>query len=225
MIISLHLPKTAGVSFRATLEEHFGDALLKDYTDLPINTPRYERNKAALEASLEICQKDLQGIECIHGHFLPIKYLLLAEKLDIQFVAWMRNPVDRLLSQYYFWQRKYDPTRSADLHKKVVEEDWSIERLCLGPENKDFYTQYLWGFPLEYFSFIGITEFYEDDHTYFCQRYLGTTSQVKRLNIGPQGGSAYTIEPSLREKIEQYHEKDMDLYQRALSIRLSRLES
>jgi hypothetical protein len=224
MIISIHLPKTGGVSFRATLEETFGDALMKDYTDLPLNTPPYERNKAAIEASLQICQKDFQGIECIHGHFLPVKFLLLSQNMDMTFITWMRHPVDRLLSQYYFWQRKYHPKRSAMLHRKVVEEEWSLERFCLGPENRDFYTQYLWGFPLEYFSFIGITEFFEEDHQYFCQRYLGTTSEIKRLNVGPQGGNAYEIEPPLREEIEQYHAKDMDLYRRALSIRQSRLD-
>lgn len=222
MIISLHLPKTAGVSFRATLEEYFGNALITDYADLPINTPRYERNKAALEASLEICQKDLQGIECIHGHFLPIKYLLLAEKTDIQFVTWMRNPIDRLLSQFYFWQRNYDPDNAPRLHKKFIEEKWSVERFCLGPENRDLYSQYLWGFPLEYFCFIGITEFYKEDHNYFCRQYLGTSSKPKRLNIGRQGGNTYEIDDLLREKIMQYHAKDMKLYQRAFSMRHSR---
>jgi hypothetical protein len=52
MIISLHLPKTAGTSFAAALETHFQTRLFIDNADLPINTPQYERNRAALEANL-----------------------------------------------------------------------------------------------------------------------------------------------------------------------------
>lgn len=116
MIISLHLPKTAGTSFASTLEQHFEKEFLKDSADLPMNTPQYERNKAALQASLCNAESDFSGIECIHGHFLPIKYLLLANKRKMTFVTWMRNPVERVLSHYFYWKRSSDiliPIQSA----------------------------------------------------------------------------------------------------------------
>jgi hypothetical protein len=157
MIISLHLPKTAGTSFAYALEQHFKTRFFKDYTDFPINTPRYERNRAALQASLSYTENDFIDIDCIHGHFLPIKYLLLANKHEIIFVTWMRNPVERVLSHYFYWKRSYDPKTSPSLHRQVIEEDWSLERFCLGPELRNLYDQFLWGFPIDYFDFIGIT--------------------------------------------------------------------
>ena len=42
-----------------------------------------------------------------------------------------------------------------------MEKGWSLERFCLGPEVRNIYSQFLYGFLLEYFSFIGTTEFYE----------------------------------------------------------------
>jgi len=222
VIISLHLPKTAGTSFSADLEEHFGTGYLKDYADLPINTPTYERNRAALQASLSNAEQGFEGIGCIHGHFLPLKYLLLATKRQVTFVTWMRHPVERVLSHYFYWKRIYDPTTAPGLHRKVIEEDWSVERFCLGPEVKNLYGQFLWGFPLENFDFIGITEFYEDDHAYFAQRYLQRPIEPRKLNVGEKGEGDYPVEASFRKEIESFHAGDMEMYQWALERRRKR---
>ena len=52
MLISVHMPKAGGMSFRSLLEDHFGKHFQHDYTDLPINTPIKERQTMA-EASFE----------------------------------------------------------------------------------------------------------------------------------------------------------------------------
>ena len=49
-LISLHLPKTAGSSFYALVESHYGNGILRDYADFPINTPAVVRNASALQA-------------------------------------------------------------------------------------------------------------------------------------------------------------------------------
>lgn len=215
------MPKTAGSSFAATLADYYGSKLLKDYSDFPINTPMYERNKAAIEASLSNAEKDFQNVECIHGHFLPVKYLLLSNKQKTTFVTWMRNPVERVLSHYYFWKRSCNLETAPPLHKKVIEEDWSVERFCLAPELKNLYSQFLFGFPLENFSFVGIAEFYDDDFEYFSRYYLNTIVKPQRINVGTEVGR-YPIEKSFRNEIEKFHLNDMKLYQMALDKRLTR---
>jgi Sulfotransferase family len=219
LIISVHLPKTAGTSFAAGLDTHFRRRFLRDYSDFPMNTPQPERNRAALQASLRNAESDFAHVECIHGHFLPIKYLLLVHQREVKFVTWLRHPVERLLSHFYHWKISYTP-RSAPLHRRVVEEDWTIERFCLGPEVRNLYSQFLWGFPISYFDFIGITEFYEDDLAYFGQHYLGAYIQAKKLNVRKH--SAYQIDRSFRNEIEAFHDRDIELYGNALEKRLSR---
>ena len=214
----MHLPKTAGTSFAAALEEKFRDRLIRDYSDYPINTPQYDRNKAALQASLNNAEKDFQGVECIHGHFLPLKYLLLSNKQKVTFITWMRNPVERILSHYYYWKKSFDPETALPLHKKMIEERWSLERFCLGPELKNIYCQFLYGFPIEYFSFIGVTEFYSEDFAYFTQHFLGYVIEPKKLNIGDKKGQ-YQIDETLRQEIERVHSEDFNLYQKALEKR------
>ena len=120
MIISLHLPKTAGSSFARSLEAHFGPRLLKDYADVPINTPVYERNQAALRASIDIGEQGVTGMACIHGHFLPLKYLLLGTKQELTFITWMRNPVERAYSQYLMHLTKKQLTTS--FHEQLLKE-------------------------------------------------------------------------------------------------------
>jgi hypothetical protein len=222
LIVSVHLPKTAGTSFAATLKQHFGASLLLDYADLPLNTPQYERNKAALQNCLSNAEKDFPSIRCIHGHFLPVKYLLLSERRDVSFITWLRNPVERVLSHYHFWIGSFNPENAPSLHKRMIAEEWSLERFCLGPELRDLYLQFLYGFPLEYFSFIGIMEHYADDLTFFAERFMDASVSPMRINVGSVAGNGYQISESLRNEIEDFHSKDMGLYQRAMEMRQTR---
>jgi len=80
-----------------------------------------------------------------------------------------------LPSGHYYWKSSYNEKSAAPLHRKVITEDWSVERFCLGPELKDLYSQFLFGFPLDNFSFIGITEFFDKDYAYFMEHPAGGT--------------------------------------------------
>lgn len=191
---------------------------MRDYADLPINTPVFQRNRNALKMCILNRVKTHKNVECIHGHFLPLKYLLLR---DTKFVTWMRNPIERLASHYFYWLRNYNPQNVPLLHRKVIEEEWSLERFCLGPELRNFYTQFLWAFPFRRFDFIEITEHYKTEIEYFSNKFLGTTLQTHSKNINPKNdNTTYFKDKNLRAKVEQYHSKDVSLYKRALNIRL-----
>lgn len=227
MIISIHLPKTAGTSFASSLEAYFGARLLKDYAGLGYDCKditllsQYEKYKKTLEAGLRLVDMDWSKVECVHGHIYAAQYLLLGQKLNAKFVTWMRNPVDRVISQYHFWEKNSNVPMS-ELHRRVIEENWSLERFCLGAELKNIYSEMLWGFPLEYFEFIGIAEFYNDEFAYFSRRYLGAEMKAQMLNVGDGKGQPYQIDSQLRKDIEAVHAQDMDLYRRALEMRLAR---
>jgi len=221
-LISLHLPKTAGTSFGQSLKEKFKESFLTDYGDKGISKTTSVRNTSALLSSLEIANKGLGHINCVHGHFLPIKYLLLATTQNLTFVTWMRDPVQRMISHYNFWKRDYDPKTAAHHHKQVIEENWTLEQFCLSPKFRNIYCQYLWGFPLEYFEFIGITEFYENDLSYFGEKYLKTPLKHKKLNTSNREALKYSIDSRLCKEIEEYHKQDIALYKRALELRKTR---
>ena len=221
-LVSVHLPKTAGTSFGKSLLDRFGDAFLRDYGDRAISKPEFERHKLALLSSIEIANKGLGNVSCIHGHFLPVKYLLLGTLEKLTFITWMREPVDRMISHYNFWQRAYDPATAAPHHRQVIEERWTLEDFCLSPRFRNLYSQYLWAFPLDNFAFIGITEHYEDDLAYFGDHVLGVRLRTERLNTAEIKTSPPRVDAALRRRIEKFHEADCCLYRRALELRQAR---
>jgi hypothetical protein len=227
MLISVHMPKTAGSSFLASMRQQFGDALLTDYGDRPINRSGMTRNSHALAASLwhGISAGKFAGVECVHGHFMPLKYNLLGWRAPLQFVTWLREPVERLGSHYHYWMRHYDPHDSGELHRRVVEEQWSLERFCLGPELQDTYCKFLWGFPLDRFGFVGITEHYDQDLARFASDILGNPIELRRDNVNPERErNSYFPDQGLRREIEAHHARDMMLYRQALANRSERLD-
>ena len=222
MIISLHMPKTAGASFLASLESHFGPSLVRVW-DWPMHVPRFRRNARAAMSCLLNGLRRHEGVPCFHGHFLPLKYALRGMRGDVRFVTWMREPVERAASHYYYWQRNYDPPRAPRLHKRMMEEGWSLERFCLGQEFRNMYSQFLWSFPLRRFCFVGITEHYEDDFLFFCREILDSTLESTQTNTNPDHAEGlYIKDEDLRTKIERHHALDMELYRRALAMRETR---
>jgi hypothetical protein len=221
MLISLHLPKTAGTSFRHSLADHYGEKLLLRYGERPLEQPEFERHKLVTVAAITLLDVDYQNIDCIHGHFLPYQYLLLSSKTACTFITWMRNPVERLISNYYHIQKNYKLYKSG-FHEMVINEKWPLEKYCLCERMRNIYTRFLWAFPLENFDFIGITEYYEKDFIFFRERYLTKEIPVRRLNVNQDKQANYQISKPLRKKIEAYHAEDMALYQRALQKRMER---
>ena len=224
MLVSIHMPKTAGLSFRATLEEHFATGFTHDYADYPLASPQPQRHAAALEFSLAAEPAAYRNVRCIHGHFLPIKYLLLADYMDCQFVTWLREPLQRLVSHYYYWQRSYDPAAedTSSLHRRVVEERWTLERFCLAPELRNVYSQFLWAFPLRALDFVGITEFFEEDLRDFSAQFLGIKAEPRFANAADVPAGPEQLPAALRQRVRDYHSQDIALYQWALQKREAR---
>jgi hypothetical protein len=224
-MISLHLPKTAGTSFRASLKAHFGGGYQDDYDDLPISRPPAERQALAVSKGLRIAKEGIGQSECVHGHFMPVKYLSLGAIKPLVFVTWLREPAARLFSHYDYWQESYDAEFSAPHHRRVIEESWSLERFCLSEQFRNIYTQYLWGFSLENFAFVGISEFYQKDLAYFSQRFLGTDLMPTHENATKESSSIKKVDDSFLAEVRKFHATDASLYQQALVWRQARLIS
>lgn len=221
MIISVHLPKTAGSSFASSLMQCFGDALLKDYADLPLHQTTTKRHKHAIIQSGRNYFRDFGHIECIHGHFLPLKYRFHKTGNTFKYVTWMREPAERLASQYYYMKRHYSPekARKQPLLKKIADENWSLERFCLGPELRNTYSQFFWGFPMSKFDFIGIVENYKSELEYFSEHFLGVTLQHYEENVNPSATiNSYFKDQQLKNKVLEYHAKDLEIYNTALRM-------
>jgi hypothetical protein len=214
ILVSLHLPKTAGTSFAAALQAQFGSGYRPDYEDFPMHTPPWPRRLRALRAGLRLRRIWDDGITCVHGHFLPLKYRCALAGRQARYATWLRDPVERVVSHYHFWRRDYDGTDPAQpLRNRMFAEDWSLERFALGPEMRNLYTQYLWGFDPRRFAFIGITERYDQDLERFSAVFGGGGAvRGHALRNPDRTDEAYAIADALRERLSEHHARDIDLY-------------
>ncbi|MBC7990009.1 MAG: sulfotransferase family 2 domain-containing protein [Luteimonas sp.] len=214
ILVSLHLPKTAGTSFASALQAQHGPGYLADYDDLPMQVAPWLRKFRALRAGLDLRRSWPDGVTCVHGHFLPAKYLYALRGRSVRYVTWLRDPVERVVSHYEFWRRDYDGSDPKQpLRNRMLAEDWSLQRFALGPEMRDLYTQYLWRFDPRRFAFIGVTERYDDDLGRFADLF-GTSAAVRghALRNPDRGDARYPISAGLRTSLIQHHARDMALY-------------
>jgi hypothetical protein len=221
MLISVHLPKTAGISFRNILNNNFKESLLSDYGDIPLNTETEVRNKKALQDAIKSTDLDLSMINCIHGHFMPLKYLPLKNSLKAKFVTWLRDPMARMISHYYFWKRSYNTdTIKPALHRRVIEENWSLEDFCFSEQMQNVYCKFLWAFPINYFDFIGITEFFNQDIKYFTRSFMNNEIyEIPQLNAAPTDQKKQIPDKFFAERFRSFHADDYRIYKSALEIR------
>jgi Sulfotransferase family len=221
MLISVHVPKTGGSSFKTLLESHFGDRLLLDYHDRPMNKTTVTRNLLALCGMLTTMSR-FKDYDCVHGHFLPIKYRFSKKA---SFAIWLRDPVERVVSRYYYWKRHFSPD-NLQYRKYIKKQDISLEEFCSIKHYHNLYAKYLWGVRLDDFDFVGITANYDNSIEVFRRMYrIDSSAGVSVENVNPERKvSTYVVTEGLRDFIYKTNYKDYAIYKRALTIN-SRLEN
>lgn len=98
MIISIHIPKTAGNAFKEMLTEAYGERVRADYGDwVGVNTPEaIARREARTEKARANKDELLRKYDIIHGHFKADKYMGLFPRTDL--VAFFRDPYQQAIS-------------------------------------------------------------------------------------------------------------------------------
>lgn len=222
MIISLHMPKTAGNSFLDALKVRFGPHLKQDYNDM-IRIQEYLAGQIPAELVSEdliVDENEFDKLNCVHGHFLAKKYAHYLVRNQAMFVTWLRDPVERLVSHYNFFVRSYDPLTAGPLFTRIIEESWTLEMFCFSEEFRNLYSKYLWGFPCKNFEFIGIVENYNEDLRWFSRVYLNKDVPISKINCAPKSTEARgNVDPGFRRAVENFHSKDVELYEFALAKR------
>lgn len=90
-IAFLHVPKTGGKTFRQICKKQF-----KSCKDFKIS------NQKRLAWLWDRDLADLMMIDLIHGHFPYYAVAHLPRRF--KFFTWLRDPVDRVVSQYHYWR-------------------------------------------------------------------------------------------------------------------------
>ena len=187
-IVSIHIPKTAGSSFRTLLGQIYGDRLLLDYGG-------------------EVT--GLDSAEVVHGHFPATKYL--GRFPDAKVITWLRHPVERVISYYYYWLRT--ERHGNPNHDYFLDNQLSLLEFARFTPLRREISSYIEGFDPEQFFFVGIVECYERDVRKLARLLGWSEIPAIRENV-TLDKPAVSLE--LREEIARLHSEEMALYRRFL---------
>lgn len=215
MLISVHVPKAAGSSFREVLHQHFGAQLLLDYADRPLAPGhRWRRFRADLRTAAGKSAA-LAPYACVHGHFVADKYAFLGGRARL--VTWLRDPVQRVASHYHYWQRQPD-LRNPDC-RALIERKLSLADFAALPRMRNVMARFLGQVPLRDFYFVGLVEDLPASLTRFW-RLTGIDVDAHlhvNRNDDLETGS-YELTPALRAHLEQLNRRDRELYESARAM-------
>ena len=167
----VHIPKTAGTSFRLAAEREFSpQRVVYDYgAQSPVTSPciqQYlygegDQDKAALYAH---CRE--HGVKLFAGHRPATRFLDGVGVGNI--ITFVREPLERVFSQYLHFKR----------HQGF---EGSFREFFSVPSRRNGQANMLRGIPLRALGFVGITERYRQSLRMINQRY-GWRLRHKRAN-------------------------------------------
>ena len=200
MILSVHIPKTAGVSIRNTLKEHFGPGFVLCYWEV---TDAWGRVLPEVPVTAE----------CVHGHFQAD--LLASRFPQARLITWVRDPVERVASSYFHRLREPDWKHPVchELHSRKLSLAQFAALPLVRNEMAHFFGQRQ---PADY-AFVGIVERYEESFRQL-RTLLGIgPAPLRRDNVNPaKPAPAYEIDPATRAEIRKHNEDDLRLYEKCL---------
>ena len=209
LIVSIHMPKTGGETFRDILEAMTEGHLQRDYGDRPLAPPTIRQRIRLATARPQLGPET----RAVHGHFVATKYY--RRYPDARYMAWLREPVERLASHYHYWKRK--PDRQNPTCRRLIEEDLSLEAFAALPEMRDVQARFLGEVPVQRLDFVGLTERYDESLQLFRRAFYPDLVVVaERQNVNPErGDEGYDLDDATRAAIEHLNERDTRLYDEA----------
>lgn len=212
MIVSVHIPKTAGSSFKDLLIQYLGEQVCLRYGQTPL---RYRAEGDSippldLGAAASACA-------VVHGHFVADRVNLPIDAKPA-YAVWLRHPVERLISHYFFWKRQ--PYLDQPLCRRLIEEEMDIETFSALDAMRDLQSFFLGAIPLSHFDFVGVTEHFEESIERFNATFGTDLHPAMTVNANrdkPDSGYRSMIGAQAYDAIAAQNSQDMALYAQALS--------
>jgi SAM-dependent methyltransferase len=209
-LISVYIPETAGATFGELLKVHFGDRICLHY----YHPNRYD----AFTSSLVRIESIPTDVECLHGHFLARRFL--DQYQGAKLVTWLRDPVERVVSEYERLKANPDPQSGLS---QLIAAGASLLDFAENEYARDTQARYLDGVPLDQFAFVGVSERFVKE----LARFAGLTGirlfAEDHINAGARWRRSYAIDEATGKHIRELNQADCALYKATDETRLEDL--
>jgi hypothetical protein len=217
-LVSIHIPKTAGTSFRNILKRVYGRRRVIRIDIRPPSSPNPPPPK-----------KLSNRVKVIHGHFaFPELASLYGIDKNVPIITWVRDPVERVMSNYFYLQRVLRKLVGKGQKELNIlnRMEKNLEEFAQAERNRNRMSKFLEGLRLEDLFFVGIQEHFSEDlndlakmlHWRRTAEFRHNTSQEQRVPVNND----------IKEQIRELNEEDVKVYEEALhlrKLRRSRLEA
>lgn len=203
----VHIPKTAGTSFRLGAKEFFGeDAIVYDYGPDSAQTSSIcmkhcYRGADDRWAFAQAC--DAAGGKLVSGHFRADKYLPAFNILNT--ATFVRDPVQRLVSEYEHFVR----------HNGYQQ---SFQQFYNLPMMRNRFSKLLQGVPVRAIGFVGVTEQYEMSIAVFNRRFE-VDIPILTENVGKKSVlDKHDVSGEELDEIHQLNRADIERYENIVEL-------
>lgn len=217
-LVSLHIPKTAGTSFRNSLKEIYGNT----------GAIRFDINQRTRIIKVE--EQDFEAkkmpneVKVIHGHFhLDHVFEQLKLEKETPIITWMRDPVQRVISNYFYLEKRLkeelnEEQKGLNILEKMQKSLIEYARTGI---NRNVQARYLAGFPLEKLQFVGIVEHYNSEIQRLQKIMNWPEIAIHKVNV--TGSRKHEIPQEWEREIRELNALDDALYQQAVKLREKQL--
>jgi hypothetical protein len=209
LIISLHIPKTGGTSFSDVLERAYPGQVAFFYRDKNKLTHPKLRDHARLRDPELLTELAADGIRVIHGH-APGGWLLKAAPDQRQYWTWVRDPVERVISAYYYLVQRGQRGRDRPGAEKVAGR--TLEQYARTAQNQNIQSRVLNGMDLSRMGFVGVTERFDESLAMLGLSQHLPPKPRNRNKTKPE------VDPALKRLIAELNARDIALYEEAVRL-------
>jgi hypothetical protein len=133
-----------------------------------------------------------------------------------RYMTFLRNPLDRAISHYYYWHQINEPQNPRWL--KFHTEQWSLEEFLLHPDFSNFHMRFTRGLDIDAFDFVGVVEEFGQSMK-LLGRMFPEFNQMQVLQSRPtkfkDTDSIAKLPQRVMDEFYQLHKDDYVAYERA----------
>jgi hypothetical protein len=209
LIISLHIPKTGGTSFSDVLERAYPGEVAFFYREKNKLTHPKLKDHTRLRDPELLAELEADGIKVIHGH-APGRWFLKGVPDQRQYWTWVRDPVERVISAYYYLVQRGLRGRERPGAQKV--EGRTLEEYVRIEQNQNIQSRVLTGMDLSKMGFVGVTEHFDESLAMLGLSQHQLPKPRNRNKKKPE------IDPELKRLIGELNAEDVALYEEAVRL-------